>query len=208
MFRSIRSRLAAVFVLLSALIIGLAVLGIAIVIRITELPYKLTVMIGYATIVFAIVISVGDFLARSLTSSIRRLRDAAQAVGRGDLNTRIVVVSRDEVGQLAMSFNKMAADLKGLLEREKALTQKALQGAQEEKERAEELDTAYSDLEEKQKRLERFFRVTVDREMEMIKLKMEINTLAGQLGQPRRYEVPDKVSAAGGTLRLKMEDGA
>ena len=60
--------------------------------------------------------------------------------------------------------------------------------------RAEEaLKDAYLELTKKSERLERFHRLTVDRELEMVKLKEEINTLLEKLGQPKKYEAPDKI---------------
>ncbi len=43
---------------------------------------------------------------------------------------------------------------------------------------------------EKSKRLERFNRITIDREHDMIRLKKEINALLERLGEPRKYLTP------------------
>jgi phosphoserine phosphatase RsbU/P len=43
---------------------------------------------------------------------VNRLAQGALAIGRGELDTRIQVKSRDEIGLLADSFNDMAANLK------------------------------------------------------------------------------------------------
>lgn len=51
------------------------------------------------------------FLARGMTSPLRDMAAAAQAMARGDYNKRVTATSRDEVGELARAFNKMAADL-------------------------------------------------------------------------------------------------
>ena len=48
-------------------------------------------------------------------------------------------------------------------------------------------------LRDKTSRLERFQNLTVGRELEMVKLKEEINSLLEQLGQPKRYEAPGQV---------------
>ncbi len=50
-------------------------------------------------------------VARNLSRSIVVLKDAALAVGKGDLSVRVDIHSRDEIGMLAHSFNAMARDL-------------------------------------------------------------------------------------------------
>lgn len=53
----------------------------------------------------------GIFVARSISRPIIRLKDAALEVGKGELQTRIAVHSRDEIGILANAFNQMVSDL-------------------------------------------------------------------------------------------------
>ncbi len=53
----------------------------------------------------------GIALARSLTSPLRALTRATQAMSRGDLHQQVHIKSRDEMGELAQSFNRMSADL-------------------------------------------------------------------------------------------------
>jgi class 3 adenylate cyclase len=50
-------------------------------------------------------------LSDSVTAPIGALRDATERVGRGDLAVRVPVVTTDETGALARSFNEMAAGL-------------------------------------------------------------------------------------------------
>ena len=58
---------------------------------------------------FALVL--GILLARTLTRPLRELTAATQALARGTLDQRVTVRSRDEIGQLAASFNQMSTDL-------------------------------------------------------------------------------------------------
>ncbi len=53
-------------------------------------------------------------LPRRLVANLARLLDAARAIGRGDLDQKIEVRSRDEVGELAVRFNEMQVGLKRL----------------------------------------------------------------------------------------------
>src|ERR671917_619767 len=52
----------------------------------------------------------------AVSGPVSDLRDATREVGAGDLSVRVPVVSTDETGELAASFNAMVA---GLAERER-----------------------------------------------------------------------------------------
>jgi len=59
-----------------------------------------------------IVIVIGLLVSRAITSPIMSLKKGAEEIGKGNIDYRIAVNSRDELGELAYSFNKMSADLK------------------------------------------------------------------------------------------------
>ncbi len=65
-------------------------------------------------IVVAVILSVAIawWLAASLLKPIKALTASAVAVGEGDLARSVPALSRDELGQLARSFNQMAAKLR------------------------------------------------------------------------------------------------
>jgi diguanylate cyclase (GGDEF)-like protein/PAS domain S-box-containing protein len=67
---------------------------------------KNRVVVG-SSMAFGVAILLGILLARSLARPIIALKDAAVALGRGKLDTRVDIHSRDEVGTLAESFNSM-----------------------------------------------------------------------------------------------------
>ncbi len=56
-------------------------------------------------------LAVTQLLARGMTSPLRSMTAAARAMARGDYSRRVQATSRDEVGELARAFNRMAADL-------------------------------------------------------------------------------------------------
>jgi len=60
---------------------------------------------------FVLAIIVGIYLSKRITKPIIDLRDAARKIGEGNMGTRIKVKSKDEIGQLATSFNQMVEDL-------------------------------------------------------------------------------------------------
>jgi signal transduction histidine kinase len=51
------------------------------------------------------------FLARGMTTPLRQMAVAAQAMAKGDYSQRVTDTSRDEIGRLARSFNQMASEL-------------------------------------------------------------------------------------------------
>ena len=53
----------------------------------------------------------GILLSRSITRPSRELTKATHAMADGNLNQKVNVRSRDEIGELAESFNKMSSDL-------------------------------------------------------------------------------------------------
>jgi PAS domain S-box-containing protein len=61
---------------------------------------------------FALAIIIGTFFAKKITRPIIALRDATQKVGTGRFDALIEVRSKDEIGELATSFNQMTEDLK------------------------------------------------------------------------------------------------
>lgn len=52
-----------------------------------------------------------QLLARGMTSPLREMAAAARAMATGDYGRRVRATSRDEVGELARAFNRMAAEL-------------------------------------------------------------------------------------------------
>ena len=56
-------------------------------------------------------LALGIVLARTISHPISELKTATQRVAQGDLGHQVTVRSPDEIGQLAVSFNQMSADL-------------------------------------------------------------------------------------------------
>jgi signal transduction histidine kinase len=59
----------------------------------------------------ALSLVVTQLLARGMTSPLREMTAAARAMAKGDYSRRVHATSHDEVGELAVAFNRMADDL-------------------------------------------------------------------------------------------------
>lgn len=66
---------------------------------------------------FGVMTLVLTLLTRQLTAPLRLLTAGAEQIGRGDIQARILVDSRDEFGRLARVFNDMAQQLQETLTR-------------------------------------------------------------------------------------------
>jgi signal transduction histidine kinase/CheY-like chemotaxis protein len=77
--------------------------------------FQVMVLANLLTFLFLLFIGAG--MSRSFTRSILKLSDAAQAVAKGDLDQRVPVTTKDEIGTLSESFNMM---IEGLQQREAA----------------------------------------------------------------------------------------
>lgn len=140
------------------------------------------------------------FLAQTISQPIKWLLSATKKISDGDLTARAPEVSRDEVGDLVISFNEMA---KSIEEAKTGLEQKIqertreLEGARaglevkveartkELRELTENLDEQVKEktqkLQGKVEELEKFNKLAVGREFKMIGLKEEIKKLKEEL---------------------------
>ncbi|QQR83215.1 SpoIIE family protein phosphatase [Candidatus Peregrinibacteria bacterium] len=89
-------------------------------------------MIILAALGILITLAVGQIIAGQITKPIKTLTQGALKIGKGDLDTHIDVNTKNEMGQLAQTFNRMAADLKNstdqLVEKEKLTRELELAG--------------------------------------------------------------------------------
>jgi serine phosphatase RsbU (regulator of sigma subunit) len=102
--------------------------------------------IGLGLIAFALIGIVP--LANHLTRDVQLVTEGAQRIAHGDLMTRLPVESKNEFGQLAMAFNRMAEDLS--LQQQRLLEQERTSKEQELQQRlmAVEYDRKTADLED------------------------------------------------------------
>ncbi len=79
-----------------------------------------TILGGLLAVGVALLLAV--VLARTLTKPILELTNATQVVSSGELGHQVPVRSRDELGQLAASFNRMSAELVRSLQLRRQMT--------------------------------------------------------------------------------------
>ena len=74
-------------------------------------------------VIMAIIVSI--LLSRTFTRRLRRLERAAGAIAAGNLDQHVPVTSIDEVGQLAEQFNRMAAQVREAIAKQRAFVANA-----------------------------------------------------------------------------------
>ncbi len=78
-------------------------------------PIKSSYILSFLIITLLIIFSAtwfGYYLAKNITTPIQSLAEATQAVAEGNLDVKVEASSRDEIGVLINSFNRMTGDLK------------------------------------------------------------------------------------------------
>jgi len=80
----------------------------AIYASVNALQSKLLTILILATMCATVI---SFFISKTISKPISKLKDAAEKIGRGNLDTPIDLKSKDEIGQLAGSFEKMSQDL-------------------------------------------------------------------------------------------------
>ncbi len=70
---------------------------------------------GLFVVIEALALVAGFTLARSITGSVHELFTGTERVRRGDFTHKIAVTARDQLGELAQSFNSMTASIEDLL---------------------------------------------------------------------------------------------
>jgi twitching motility protein PilJ len=72
------------------------------------------ILVGTLTLIVAIILAI--IFGRALTKPIQKLQQTAKKIGAGDKNIRAKITSKDEVGQLASTFNEMAERIESYTE--------------------------------------------------------------------------------------------
>ena len=85
--------------------------------RLSEALLLVLIVIGVMFLIIeAVALVMGLALARSITSSVHELFTGTERVQQGDFTHRINIESRDQLGELAESFNQMTGSIENLLQ--------------------------------------------------------------------------------------------
>ncbi len=76
----------------------------------------LAVVAGLFLVIQIVALIMGLALARSITSSIHELFMGTERVQQGDFTHRIAITTKDQLGELADSFNQMTGSIENLLQ--------------------------------------------------------------------------------------------
>src|SRR5204863_3395783 len=76
------------------------------------------ILVGLTVIlllVYMIALAIAFILVGSIARNVNRLTRASRAIARGDFSVRVQSRSRDQIGDLARSFDSMAGSIEGLM---------------------------------------------------------------------------------------------
>ncbi len=87
-------------------------------------------LIGLSIVILSILSVIGVWLLRSIQSSISVLKEGASIIGDGDLSYRVETNSKDEMGELAQTFNRMAEKMQKSMNEVKDAAEKLTSSSQ------------------------------------------------------------------------------
>ena len=111
---TIRSKLGSVIVFAVALTILLVYLILGVGFQVFTIRERLWELVLAGVIGAAIALVIARWVARGMTQPLRDMAQAAHRMETGDYSQRVTTESRDEVGQLAVAFNRMSSELESL----------------------------------------------------------------------------------------------
>ena len=114
-------------------------------------------LIGALALIFS-----GNWFLKPLIN----ITDAAREVARGNIGARAPVKTKDEIGRLAETFNRMLENIS--------------QSNEEIMESRQKTEATDQELKQKIIELEKFKKMTVDRELKMVEMKKKIKELGGE----------------------------
>ena len=128
-------------------------------------------------------------ILRITVNPLKNMTLACEEIRKGNLDVKINIKSKTEIGELANTFNRMLEDLKRsktILEESKETLEIRVRARNEELEELtsnleEQVKQRTKTLQERVEELERFHKLTVGRELKMMELKKKIGKLEQKL---------------------------
>jgi signal transduction histidine kinase len=111
---TIRSKLGSVIVFAVGMTILLVYLILGVGFQVFTIRERLWELVLAGVIGAAIALVIARWVARGMTQPLRDMAQAAHRMETGDYSQRVTTQSRDEVGQLAVAFNRMSSELESL----------------------------------------------------------------------------------------------
>ncbi|HEX8994348.1 MAG TPA: HAMP domain-containing protein [Candidatus Paceibacterota bacterium] len=124
-------------------------------------------VLGGVLLIFIVIVVSTVAIAAVMLRGLQSITAAAEKVSANDLSARAAVETKDEIGILAQSFNKMLDDVEK--------SQQELHAAKT------QLQEVNSDMRTKLVELEKFKALTIGRELKMIELKEKMKELEEKL---------------------------
>jgi len=158
----------------------------------------------FISLLLVVVISAAVLVSRNMVRPIVQLQDAAERFGKGDVDARVDIKSKDELGQLALTFNRMAlAHVEaedGLRKARDKLEVRVLERTRELADTNEELREQVEERERAEKELER-----LNQDLRRINVELEgyAHTVSHDLKGPLTA-----LMLASTTLQDLMREGA
>jgi len=137
--------------------------------------YNIISVISVIAIFIALIL--GYVIAKSIANPIMKLKKITIDISRGNFNTKINIKSKDEIGDLATSFNTMITNLK--------------ESKSKLEEKTKELEESKKNVGIKIDELEKFSKLSVGRELKMVELKKRIEELEDKLNNMKKRKVTD-----------------
>lgn len=116
------------------------------------------------------------FFALSISGRLEVLKETTKEIARGNLEKRIKISSKDEIGELAESFNEMASKLADIY---KSLEEKVRQRTKDVEEKNNKLEVSEAEIKKVLAISERTNKLMVGRELKMKEMKKRIEELEG-----------------------------
>ncbi|ACJ32723.1 methyl-accepting chemotaxis protein [Anoxybacillus flavithermus] len=109
-----------------------------------NMKYMTLITIGVA---FLVSIAIALYISEKIAKPVRQVSEHAEKIARGDLSVDdIYVANRDEIGELAASFNQMVHNLKQFIQQVSAATEHVSASAQELMASAEQASAATEEV--------------------------------------------------------------